>query len=140
MASEEERREVKALVQQGLGIAQDMKALSHLIRSYPGLAWLKRYDESNGRYVMVELSEQYVLQILGGRREDYIGQDDFAVWDYETAKSFFENDEATRTGRRNPTQEVVEPWDSSRTGQKGTFKGRKWAFSVQGTIYVAGMG
>ena len=139
MASDEDRREMKALLEEGRTVAGDMKAIAAFIRSYPGLAWIKRYDASREAYVMVELSQQYILQILGGHREDYIGNTDFDVWDYETATHFKTGDDDTRLGRRNPTTRVVEPWDSSRTGQKGTFEGRKWSFSIDGEIYVAGI-
>lgn len=139
MASEEDRREMKALLDEGRTIAGDMKAIAAFIWSYPGLAWIKRYDANTGKYIMVELSEQYVLRILGGRREDYIGKSDFDVWSYEEAEVFRQGDEDTRTGRRNPSTKVEEPWNSSRTGQKGTFEGRKWAFTIDGETYVAGI-
>jgi hypothetical protein len=139
MASEEDRREMKALLEEGRTVAGDMKAVAAFIRSYPGLAWIKRYDAKNSTYVMVELSDQYVLRILGGHRDAYIGKTDFDVWTYEEAEVFRQGDDDTRTGRRNPTQKVIEPWESSRTGQKGTFEGRKWAFSIEGDTYVAGI-
>jgi hypothetical protein len=139
MASDEDRREMKSLLEEGRTVAGDMKAIAAFIQSYPGLGWIKRYDEASDNYVMVELSHQYILQILGGRRQDYIGKTDFDVWDYETASHFKAGDDDTRLGRRNPTQKVIEPWDSSRTGQKGTFEGRKWTFSIDGDTYVAGI-
>lgn len=140
MPSDESLREFKGLIEQARAIAADDKALASAIRQFPGLAWIKRYEPDTNRYVMIELSDQYVLRILGGKREDYIGKTDFDVWDYDTALTFFENDEDTRNGRRNPTQDVIEPWESSRTGQKGTFNGRKWRFDSEGITYIAGMG
>lgn len=139
MASDTDRRDMRSLLDEGRTVAGDMKAIAAFIRSYPGLAWMKRYEPKSGLYIMVELSDQYVLRILGGHREQYIGKSDFDVWTYEEAEHFKQGDDDTRTGRRNPTQKVEEPWESSRTGQKGTFEGRKWAFTIDSEIYVAGI-
>lgn len=140
MASDDDIRAFKGLIEQARTIVSDDRALANAIRQFPGLAWVKRWEPDSNRYIMTELSDQYVLRILGGKREDYIGKTDFDVWDFETALAFFENDEDTRNGRRNPTQDVSEPWESSRTGQKGTFNGKKWRFDSDGITYVAGMG
>lgn len=139
MPSDQDRQEMRSLLNEGRTAIGDMKAIAAFIRSYPGLAWVKRYNEKNDHYIMVELSQQYILQILGGQREDYVGKTDFDVWDYETASIFKQGDDDTRLGRRNPTTKVIEPWDSARTGQKGTFEGRKWTFAIDGEIYVAGI-
>lgn len=129
-----------SLADQAKAISTESRPLLEAIRQFPGLAWIKRYDQHTKKYIMVVLSQQYVLRILGGKTEDYIGKTDFDVWEYDAALMFFENDEKTRKGERNATQMVEEPWESSRTGQKGTFRGYKWLFEVEGHIYVVGMG
>ena len=111
-----------------------------LIRQHTGFAFLKEFIPSPDRLIMLEVSEPYVRQVLGGRRDDYIGKTDFDVWDYDTAILFYNNDEATRQALRNATTLVEEPWESQRTGQKGTFVGYKWRFSVDGYEYIVGMG
>lgn len=139
-AGDDEIRKFESLADQTRAVATESRPLLQAIQQFPGLAWIKRYDGVDQSYFMVELSHQYVLRILGGRREDYIGKTDFDVWDYDTAIVFYNNDETTRAGSRNPTTLVEEPWESSRTGQKGTFVGYKWCFSVDGFQYVVGMG
>lgn len=129
-----------SLADQAKAVSTESRPLLEAVRQFPGLAWIKRYDEHKNCYVMVVLSQQYVLRILGGKTGDYIGRTDFDVWDYDTALMFYENDERTRKGERNATQIVEEPWESSRTGQKGTFRGYKWMFEVEGHVYVVGMG
>lgn len=129
-----------SLADQAKAVSSESRPLLEAVRQFPGLAWIKRYDEHANKYVMVVLSQQYVLRILGGKTEDYIGKTDFDVWDYDTALMFYENDERTRRGERNATQIVEEPWESTRTGQKGTFRGYKWMFEVEGHVYVVGMG
>jgi len=133
-------RRFDSLADQAKAVSTESRPLLEAVRQFPGLAWIKRYDEHANKYVMVVLSQQYVLRILGGKTEDYVGKTDFDVWDYDTALMFFENDEKTRRGERNATQIVEEPWESSRTGQKGTFRGYKWMFEVEGHAYVVGMG
>lgn len=140
MPGEEELKRFESMADQARAVASESRPLLEAIRQFPGLAWIKRYDPNTGKYIMIELSQQYILRILGGRREDYVNQTDFDVWDYDTAIIFFENDEKTRKGERNPTQMVEEPWESSRTGQKGTFIGFKWKFDADGSTYVVGMG
>ena len=141
MASDEsERQKLSELIDAASAVVAESRPLLNAIRQFPGLAWVKRYQPRTSRYVMVEMSAQYALRILGGKREEYIGKTDFDVWDYDTAVFFFENDEDTRLGRRNPTTQVHEPWESSRTGQKGTFIGWKWRFEAEGVEYVAGIG
>lgn len=132
--------EFDSIADQARAVSTESRPLLEAVKQFPGLAWIKRFDETGNRYVMVVLSQQYVLRILGGKFEDYIGKTDFDVWEYDTALIFFENDEKTRRGERNATQIVEEPWESSRTGQKGTFRGYKWAFTVEGHTYVVGMG
>ena len=140
MASDDLIRRFDSLADQATAVSAESRPLLEAVRQFPGLAWIKRYDPTSSRYLMTVLSQQYVLRILGGKHEDYIGKTDFDVWDYDTALMFFENDEKTRRGERNATQIVEEPWESTRTGQKGTFRGYKWMFEVEGHVYVVGMG
>ena len=139
-AGDEDIRRFESMAEQAKAVATESRPLLQAIIQFPGLAWVKRWEPNEKKYYMVELSNQYVLRILGGKREDYIGKTDFDVWDYETAIHFYNNDEATRKGHRNATTLVEEPWESSRTGQKGTFVGYKWRFSVDGYDYIVGMG
>ena len=116
--------------------------MSRDIRTFPGLSWLKQYvpapSGGRGQYIMIELSEQYALRILGGQPLEYIGKTDFDIYDFDTAMTFFQNDEDTRLGRRNPTEPVCEPWESKFTGQRGTFAGLKWAYEFDGGVYLRG--
>jgi hypothetical protein len=138
--SEDLIRKFESLADQAKAVSKESRPLLEAVRQFPGLAWIKRYDPHTSKYVMVVLSQQYILRILGGKMEDYLGKTDFDVWDYDTALLFFENDEMTRKGERNATQIIEEPWESARTGQKGTFRGYKWMFEVEGHVYVVGMG
>ena len=140
MAGDEDIRRFESMAEQAKAVATESRPLLQAIVQFPGLAWVKRWEPRDQKYYMVELSTQYVLRILGGKREDYIGKTDFDVWDYDTAILFYNNDEATRQALRNATTLVEEPWESQRTGQKGTFVGYKWKFSVDGYEYIVGMG
>lgn len=128
----------KDIFQELRRLISDSSALVEAIAKYPGLAWVKRYDPGLSQYIMVALSQEYVDRILGGRIEDYLGKTDFDVWPYDVAKVFYENDDATRRAVRDPHERLDEPWESSRTGNKGVFRGRKFAFSASGYVYVAG--
>ncbi len=138
LVSEEGRAFREALKDVRASFSQS-RAIFTFVQSFPGLAWIKRYNERDQKYYMVALSEKYVRDILGGAIEDYLGRTDFDVWDYETAYLFFQNDEATRLGTRDPAERVHEPWTSSRTGKSGHPYFRKWRFQFEGHIYVAGM-
>ncbi|MEM6497826.1 MAG: hypothetical protein AAF709_14015 [Pseudomonadota bacterium] len=123
--------------------ASEGNPLAAHIRSHPGLAWLKRCvppsaGSARWEYIMAELSDQYVLRILGGKREHYIGKTDHEIWDFDEAEVFWGYDDETRRGVRNPTEPVNEPWTSRFTRQQGTFRGKKWTYEFDGTIWLAG--
>lgn len=109
-----------------------------LIRSYPGYAWIKRWESTDRTYSMVHLSERYVDELLGPRFLDYIGRTDFDIWPQETAAVFYQNDERVR--RADEAIIVEEAFVSPLTGKHGKFEGVKWAFTSGGSLYLAGMG
>ena len=113
-----------------------------LIRQHTGFAFLKEFLPSPDRLLMLELSEPYVRQVLGGRREDYIGKTDFEVWDYSTASNFFSHDMKVIRGLPVELDEhgrLNEPWESERTGLKGVFNGRKYRVDSKDRIFLVGL-
>lgn len=109
-----------------------------MIRTYPGYAWVKRWEPAERVYPMLYLSERYVDDLLGPRFLDYIGKTDFDIWPQETAALFYANDERVR--RASEALIVEEPFVSPLTRKRGVFEGVKWAFNSGGSLYVAGMG
>lgn len=143
MASGDDLSRLEAIAAGLKSAAAEASPLASHIRSHPGLAWLKRCvppgdGGARWEYPIAELSDQYVLRILGGQRERYIGKTDHNIWDYEIAEVFWNYDDETRRGVRNPTQPVAEPWESPFTKQQGTFQGKKWAYEFNGTLWIAG--
>lgn len=113
-----------------------------LIRQHTGFAFLKEFIPSPDRLIMLEISEPYVRQVLGGRRDDYIGKTDFDVWDYHTASLFFNHDMRIIRGMPVETDEngrLNEPWSSERTGLNGVFNGRKYRVDSKGRIFLVGL-
>lgn len=135
-ASERRQRVVAALAQARL-LDQVREITPELIQTYPGLAWVKRYDPMTRGYYMILLSEQYVSTLLGPKVIEYIGKSDFDFWPQEIAAAFYLNDEQARTGE---PAFVKEAFKSPLTGASGIFDGVKWGFKIGEVDYVAGIG
>jgi hypothetical protein len=114
-----------------------ISALRTFIQTFPGLAWIKRYDKNTDRFIMVELSNAYMRHIVGPWEGDYINQPDSVFWPEHIAEQFRKNDlEAMTIGQVF----VKEKFHSPRTKACGYFEGWKWYFTSKDQSYVAGIG
>lgn len=100
-----------------------------LVRSWPGLAFVKELYEPHNVLRMAEISDIYDRRIIP--RHLYIGKTDWEagteekkLWPYAHAQQFNENDlEALRKGV--PIFVRNEDWASSFTGESGIWTGLK---------------
>lgn len=136
--SDSYRDELKEAIGQIRHAENEIRALYQFVVTYPGFAWIKRYVPERQHYIMVCLSNQYVIDIIGSDLGDYVGRTDFDFWPHKIAMIFLHNDDAARRAEHGIW--VEEEWTSPNTGESGLFKGYKWSFTVDGITYVAGVG
>jgi len=133
------KSELDKLLGEARQAENETAALYKMISTYPGLAWVKRYDEETNDYYMIALSERYVYELIGPERlASYRGRTDSDFWPPAIASVFRNNDDKAR--REKTPQYVEEFFTSPRTNKGATFKGWKWSFTVAGETYVAGVG
>lgn len=137
MNTADRRQKMAAALSQARLLDQVKEITPELIQTYPGFAWVKRYDPDTRAYHMVLLSETYVTKLLGPKVIEYVGKSDFDFWPQDIAALFWANDEQARTGE--PVF-VKEPFKSPLTGISGVFDGVKWGFKIGIVEYVAGIG
>jgi hypothetical protein len=137
MNASERLQKMNAALAQARLLDQVRDITPELIQTYPGLAWVKRYDPVTRAYYMILLSEMYVTKLLGPKVIEYVGKSDFDFWPQDIAALFWANDELARTGE---PAFVKEPFKSPLTGASGVFDGVKWSFRIGTVEYVAGIG
>jgi hypothetical protein len=134
------RHQLEELLERAKLMAQAPSITPELIMSYPGLAWVKRYDPATHNYYMLLLSEVYVTTLLGPHVIQYVGKTDFDFWPKKVAAVFYANDEKARLGGKEYKEWVEEPYTSPLTGRQDMFVGVKWSFTANKVLYVAGIG
>jgi len=137
MNAAERKQQMSLVIQQARLLDQVKEITPELIQTYPGFAWVKRYDPATRGYYMILLSEMYVAKLLGPKVIDYIGKTDFDFWTPEIAALFYANDEQARLGE---PAFVKEAFKSPLTQVAGVFDGVKWGFRIGSVQYVAGIG
>jgi hypothetical protein len=137
MNASERLQKMNAALAQARLLDQVRDITPELIQTYPGFAWVKRYDPVTRAYYMILLSEMYVTKLLGPKVIEYVGKSDFDFWPDDVAALFWANDEQARTGE---PAFVKEPFKSPLTGVSGVFDGVKWSFRIGTVEYVAGIG
>ena len=115
----------------------NLLAVTDFVESFPMLVWFKRRMGEHD-YVMMQVSNEYARKYLGRPASFYRGKRDAQIWPKETADAFAKNDEASY--RSGGTVQVLEPVKSPLTNIEGWFRGIKWAFELDGEIYVCGAG
>ncbi len=114
-----------------------------VIRTYPGLAFVKEYLRDPERFVMLEISDEYCRRICAGDRNVYVGKTDFEagfsdgrkLWRYEVAESYFQNDLRTLRGIKGP---VSEQWDAEVVHQQDVWNGKKFTTVADGRTLLWG--
>lgn len=134
-----------ALYNQILAAQDASEPFFEVFRQHTGKAFIKEFFIKPARLVMQEVSESYDRDILGGRRELYVGKTDIEYWGYETGSLFFENDMRVINGLPFPDGSLdeygrlSEPWVSPTTGAKGVWNGRKYRLDVGDRVFLVGL-
>jgi len=112
-------------------------SIRRFIQTYPGLAWIKKYDSNTDKFIMIELSDVYLSLLINDGKKEYLNSSDDEIWPKDVAEEFKKNDlKAMLEGKIR----VKERFYSPATKVFGCFEGWKWSFMLNNTVYIAGIG
>jgi hypothetical protein len=81
--------------------------LGEFLDVLPFPAWVKRYDEESGQFIMILLNQQYTAS-FGYTENQYIGKSDFDIHNADLAESFMKADlKVLRSGLPNISHQSV---------------------------------
>jgi hypothetical protein len=133
---EEFLKDFSAAARAALEADLEHEVLKEIIRSIPGLFWVKRKETSG--YRMIAVSRDYAELYLGSRHTRlYEGKMDSDIWGPRIAALFNANDDRAM---EQGCVKVSEKIESPLTGTAGAFVGTKWPVELDGVTFVCGLG